>query len=256
MRAVRRPAVGDGVEGFAGFHRRRVVPTAVGAEERVALRVEAGEFFRAGEIREVIAALAVFGLVVDDPVHDFDLAGAEIALEVGRVVLSVPETELDAGKERKLGGLGAPVRHREFPDFQRFTERHEISGLRLDLVAARTDGGVAHAVAAFVLVELGARGLPRWRPELVGVVVADIEVAPADIERRVVVAVPGQAAQARVAVKGIAAGGVGDEAEIGFAAEVIDPRQRGVGLGDDVFALLVVKMSVLHKKRIAVGFGN
>jgi hypothetical protein len=130
----------------------------------------------------------------------------------------------------------AAVGHREFPDFQRLAERHEISGLRLDLVVARTDGGVAHAVAAFVFVELGARRLPGRRPELAGVVVADVEIAPADIERRVVVAVAGQAAQARVAVKGIAAGGVRDDAEIRFAAEVIDPRQRRVGLGDDVFA--------------------
>ena len=255
MRAVRRPAVRDGIEGFAGFHRRRIVPTAVRAQKRVALRIETGEFFRTGEIREVVAPLAVLGLVVDDPVHNFDLAGAEIALEVRGVVLRIPETELDARKNRKLRGFAAPVRHREFPDFQRFAERHEIGGLRLDFVATRTDGSVAHAVAAFVLVEFGARRLPRWRPELVGVVVADIEVAPADIKRRVVVAVAGQAAEARVAVKRVAARSVGDEAEIGFAAEIIDPRQRGVGLGDDVFALLVVKMSVLHKRMIAIEFG-
>ena len=246
VRTVRRPAVRDGVEGFAGFHRRRVVPTAVGAEERVALRVETGELFRAGEIREMVAALAILGLVVDDPVHDLDLAGAEIALEVGGVVLRVPEAKLDAGKKRELRGFVAVIGHREFPDFQRFTQRHEICGLRLDLAVARTDGGIAHAVAAFVFVQLGARRLPGRRPEFAGVVVAEVEVTPTDIERRIVVAVPGQAAQAGIPVEGIAAGGVGDDAEIRFAAEVIDPRQRGIGLGDDVFAIVVVKVSVTH----------
>ena len=118
--------------------------------------------------------------------------------------------------------------------------------LRLNLLVRRTDDGVAHAMAAFVFVELGARRLPRRRPEFAAVVVAQIKIAPAEIERRVVVAIAGQAAQPGVAVKGIAAGGVRDDAEIGFAAEIIDPRQRRVGPGDDVFAVLVVKVSVTH----------
>ncbi len=106
VRAVRRPAVRDGVEGFAVFHRRRVVPTAIGAEKRVALRVETGEFLRAGEIREMVAPLAILGLVVDDAVHDLNLAGAEIALEVGGVVLGIPKAELDAGKNAKASPAG------------------------------------------------------------------------------------------------------------------------------------------------------
>jgi len=48
----------------------------------------------------VIAPLAVFGLVVDDLILNLDLAGAEIALEVGGVVLRVPKTEFDA-RERE-----------------------------------------------------------------------------------------------------------------------------------------------------------
>ena len=102
VRADRRPAVGDRVERLAALDRRRVVPTAVGAQERVALGVEAGQLGRAGEIGEVVAPLAILGLVVDDLVFDLDLAGAEVALEIGGVVLRVPEAELDAGEEREL----------------------------------------------------------------------------------------------------------------------------------------------------------
>ena len=246
MRTVRRPAVRNRVEGFATLHCRRIVPTAVGAEERVALRIETGELFRAGEIREVVAALAILGLVVDDTVHDFDLAGAEIALEVGGVILGVPQAELDAGKNGELRRLFAAIRHLELPDLQRLAERHEIAGPRVDLVVTGTDDGVAHAVAAFVIVQLGPRGLPGRRPELPRVVVPDVEIAPAEIKRRVVVAVARQPAQARIAVKGIPAGGVGDDAEVGFTTQIVDPRQRGVGPGDDVFATLVVKVSVTH----------
>ena len=246
VRAVRRPAMRDGIERLPLLHRRRVVPTAIGAKECIALRVEAGKFFRAGEIREVIAALAILGLVIDDPVHNLDLAGAEIALEVGGVILGVPETELDTGENGEPGRFFAAVGHLEFPDLQRFAHRHKITRLRLNLVTARTDDGIAHAVAAFVPVQFGPRGLPGGRPKPAGIVVAEIEVASAKIERGIVVAVARQAAQAGVPVKGIAAGGVRDEAEIGFAAEVIDPRQRGVGLGDDVFPFIVVEMSKTH----------
>jgi len=63
-------------------------------------------------------------------------------------------------------------------------------------------------VAALVFVQSGPRGLPRRRPELGGVVVAQVEVAPAVIKRRVVVAVTRDAAQARIAVVRVAAGGV------------------------------------------------
>ena len=150
-------------------------------------------------------------------------------------------------KMDKLRRLLAAVGDGEFPDFQGFAHRDEVAGLRLDLAASGGDEGIAHAVAAFVLVKRGARRLPRGRPEFAGVIVADIKIAPAEIKRSVVVAIAGEAAQAGVAVEGIAAGGVGDDAEIRLAAEIIDPRQRGVGLGDDVFPLAVVEMSKFHK---------
>ena len=140
----------------------------------------------------------------------------------------------------------AVVGHLELPDFQCFPKRHEIGHLRLDPVMGRADDGIAHAVAAFVLFELGLGRLPGRRPEFAVVVVADIQITAADIKRRVVVAVARQAAQARIAVERVAARGVRDDAKVRLAAEVIDPRQRGVGLGDDVFATLVVKMSVTH----------
>ena len=123
-------------------------------------------------------------------------------------------------------------------------------------VVGGADDGVAHAVAAGVVVELGARGLPGRRPEFAGVVVAQVDVAPAEIERHVVVAVAREAAQAGVAIKGVAAGGVGDDSEIGLAAEVIDPGQRRVGLGDHVLAVVVVKISVLHPKPPIEGEGK
>ena len=58
------------------------------------------------------------------------------------------------------------IGHRELPDFQVLVERDEVASVRLDAVVVRADDGVAHAVAAGVVLELVARGLPRGRPEL------------------------------------------------------------------------------------------
>ncbi len=59
-----------------------------------------------------------------------------------------------------------------------------------------------------------------------------------------------QPAQARVAIEAISAGGVGDDAEEVLAAEIINPRQRRIGTGDDVFTVGVVKMSVGILRRV------
>jgi len=177
----------------------------------------------------MMAALAVFGLVIDDAADDFDLAGAEVALEIRGVVLRVPEAELDAGKYGKPGRTAAAVGDPEFPDLKRFTQRHEVGGLRLDLAIAGADDRVTQAMAALVAIQLAARGLPRWRPEFTVGAVAEIQVTPAIIERGVVVAIARQPAQPGVAIERIAAGCVGDNPEIGFAAQVIDPRQWVLG---------------------------
>ena len=49
----------------------------------------------------MVAPLAVLGLVIDDAVLDLDLADRVVALEVRRVVLCVPEAELDGAEQRQ-----------------------------------------------------------------------------------------------------------------------------------------------------------
>ena len=92
---------------LAGFDGGGRVPTAIAAQKRFALGIEAGQGLRAGEVGEVIAALAVLGFVIDDAVFHFHLAGVEVALEVGGVVLGIPQTELDARRRRRCVALVA-----------------------------------------------------------------------------------------------------------------------------------------------------
>ncbi len=95
----RRPTVGDGVGGLPLSYRKWIVVTAIGAEECLTLRVEAGEGSRAGEVGEVVAPFPVFGFVVEDAIFNFHLADVEVALVVGGVVPGVPQAKFNGGEE-------------------------------------------------------------------------------------------------------------------------------------------------------------
>ena len=138
MRADRLPAVGDRVaDDCPRSTAMRAIPAAVWAQERLALGVEAGERLGAGEVGEVVAPLAVLGLVVDHAVLDLDLADAIVALEVGRVVLRVPQAELDRGEERQAGRPSARSLVRRTCQTSRVSpERHEVARLDRDAVQA------------------------------------------------------------------------------------------------------------------------
>ena len=84
------PAEGDGIGGIAAFDYRGLVPAAIRAKERLALRVESDYRLRAGKVCKVVAAFAVLGLVIDDSVFDFHLPGIKVALKVRRIVLCIP----------------------------------------------------------------------------------------------------------------------------------------------------------------------
>ena len=75
-------------------HGARLAKTIVRAEEAFAIGVEAVDRRIDGVNGKVVAALTVFRLVIDRAAFDFDLAGGEIALEIGRIVLRVPQAEL------------------------------------------------------------------------------------------------------------------------------------------------------------------
>src|ERR1035438_9887129 len=90
---------------------------------------------------------------------------------------------------------------RELPDLKVLVERHEVARAGLDAQIAGADDAVTQAMASGVVLDIGARGLPRGRPEFARVVVAQINVAAAEIEGNVVIAVTRDAPQAPVAVE-------------------------------------------------------
>ena len=76
------------------FYHFGALKTTVRSQERVPLGVETGERLRAGEISEVVPALAVLRFVVNDAPLHFHLADGKVPLEVGGVVLGVPQAKL------------------------------------------------------------------------------------------------------------------------------------------------------------------
>jgi hypothetical protein len=66
------------------------------------------------------------------------------------------------------------------------------------------------------------------------------------VQRRVIVAVAGQAAHPGIPVKAVTARRVGDQTEEVLAAKVVDPGQGRLRGGDDVFLVPVIKISELH----------
>ena len=166
VRAAGRPAVGDRAGRGAPFHDHGPVKAAVRPEEGLTLRVEAGQRLGAGEIGEMVAALAVLGLVVDDAPLDLDLADVVIALEVGGVVLRVPQAELDRREDRQIDGFFAVVGEPEPPDLEVRAQRDKIQRLSADAAITRRDGRVRQPVAALVGGEVALGRLPGGRPEL------------------------------------------------------------------------------------------
>ena len=94
----RLPAISNRVIRLALFHSAWAIPAAPGPKEILPLGVEAFQLLGTGEEREVFAAFAVLGLVINDLVDDLDLAGGKIALEIGEVVERFPQAEFGRGE--------------------------------------------------------------------------------------------------------------------------------------------------------------
>ena len=88
-------------------------------------------------------------------------------------------------------------------------------------------------MAALVEIELRLDRRPARIPDRA--VVGDIEVPAAHVDRHIVVAVTGDAAQTGILIEAVAAGGVGDQGKESLRSEVIDPRIRRPRRLDDVF---------------------
>ena len=193
---------------------------------------------------EVVASVAVFGLVVDGGAYYLNAAGGEVSLEVCAVVLSVPEAPLC--ERPQLEGLGgtALVGENQLLNLAVVVLRNEESSLSLESVLLAGDDGVAHAVAALVAVELGLYRGPAGVPDSVAVL--DVEVSSAHVDGDVVIAITCDTAQTSVLIEAVAACGIGYQRKESLCSEVVYPRIGGTGRSNDILTFFVVKMTEFH----------
>ena len=215
----------------------------VDADELVARGVVAVDLPCAAEERVVVAALAVLGLVVDCAALDLDFADRVGALVVRHVVQCFEEAELDVRKETQLLGLLGLVADGDFPDLEILAGRYEHQLLDLDAILLAGDAGVAKAMAALEGIEFGAGRFPTGIPDRLALL--HIQEAAVVIHRVVVVAITREATELGVLPEGVAARGLRRHAEELVLAEIIQPGQGRVWACDNIFAVGVVKVSVV-----------
>ena len=190
-------------------HGIRIGKLIIEADERLTVGVEALDRNVHTVEGVVIAALAVFGLVVDHRVLDFDLTGREIALEVLHVGRCIPQAPLGKGEQLEALHLIAVVGERELLHLGPCVQGHKEQHRCLDTVLAARDAGVVHAMTTLIAVERRLAGLPSRVPH--GAAIVDVEVAAAVVHRHAVVAVARQAAELGILVEAVAAGRVGNQ---------------------------------------------
>jgi len=126
VRTHGRPAVRDGIGRHTAAHDEGCVPTAIGTQKYLTRRVVSRRLKGTGKVGEMVAALPVLGLVIDNAFLHLDLAGGEVALEVGDVIPGIPETELQGREDRQLRRCVPIVGQDKTPNLEIAVKRHKV----------------------------------------------------------------------------------------------------------------------------------
>ncbi len=157
----------------------------------------------------MITSVSVLCYVVDSRTFDLNTACREVSLEVCAVVLSIPETPFSDREDREALSFLAFICENYLLNFAVIVLRNEESNFSLESVLFTLDDGVAHTVAALILIQLclyrGPAGVPY------STVIVDIEVTSAHIKRHVVIAVTCDTSETCILVEAVTACCVGDE---------------------------------------------
>ena len=239
------------------------VKAAVDAEEFLAVAVIAGDFAAelghpppsrlvpVGEIARVLGQPRA-RRSQDAAILPHRLGDVLGVLEVQGILQQAPlGRELAEREHAQPARTLAGVRDRQPPVLEVLLQRHEVCRHCPDTAPLALDHRVAEAETRGgpVLVERLAHGLPCGRPEVAAVAVAQVKLAAGHVHRHGVVAVPQETPRRRRAREAVAAGVVGDDGAVAARTEVIGPRPRRVGAGDDIFPGSVVKVSVVHRMK-------
>ena len=209
MRADRSPAACHGILGSTGDNHLGSGILSVCAEEGIAVGVKTCDRSVDRIERVVIAALAVFRLVVNCGTVNLYLTGGKITLEVRHVIHGVPEAEFHVGENGERLWRAAVVGECELVDLAAVVDRNKSGQLCGEIILGTAEGGISHAVMALIGIQLGLCGHPSRIPDCIAFL--NIVVMTVAVERDVVIAVSGQTQELCVFIKTVSAAGVGDQ---------------------------------------------
>jgi hypothetical protein len=81
----------------------------------------------------VVAPLSILRFMIDHPIDHLNFACREVALEIGGIVPSIPQAELDRRIDREVSRLITVVGEANFPNLEVLTQGYEIANLGFDL---------------------------------------------------------------------------------------------------------------------------
>ncbi|MNC29163.1 hypothetical protein D3C75_774040 [compost metagenome] len=244
MGADWRPAGGYRVLCLSGSDHLRVVQSVEHAEEGFTVSVEAGQRFIYRIESVVVSALTVFGFVIDNRILDFNLTNAQVALEVGHIIMGIPQTELGKGEQLNCFLNIASVLNDEAVYFGIMAHRYKSKLVNGDTIALTSDGSVAKTVAALVEIEVTLNRHPARSPEIT--IVMQVVVAAAIVQRNIVIPVTGKSSHACITVEGVTAGSIRNKTEKLLVTEVVDPWIRCFWGVNYILFTSVVKSSEFH----------
>lgn len=147
-----------------------------------------------------------------------------------------------------MPGPGTAVAQRDFVDLAARARGDEKEHFGPQAVLFTRDAGIAHSMPARIEIQGRAAGFPAGIPDRIAVL--DIEVAASAVHRHTVVAVAQNAAEAGVTAETVAARRIGNQGKEVIGAQIVDPGPGRCRVGDDVFPLRIVEMTVLFHIRI------
>ena len=243
----RRPAVCEGIGSLTVRNSLRIAEAVIETDEGIAVGIISVDRVVHGIESVMVTSVSVFGLMVNRRAFDFHASGREVSLEVGAVVLCIPEAPFREGEELECFGRITFVGQNELLDFAVIILRNEEGCFRLQSVLLTGNYGIAHTVAALIEIERSLDRRPAGVPD--GAVVGNIEISAAHINRDIIIAIAGNTAQTCVLIEMIAARGIGNQRKESLCTEVVDPRIRSLGRLNDVFFVRVIEVTeFLHEK--------
>ena len=251
-RTDRCPPVGYAARATAAENCRRLCRAAVDADKSVSRRVEGIRSAVCPQKCIVITPLAVFRFMVDGIGSDFHFTGRKIALEIGSVIHGVPKAEFGIRENINFLFLFPDVGNCYPAEQTGFTTRHQHLLCSQNALLFAFKNRIAQPVAAAIGIDVSLHRLPGDIPDLACRFQVNMEAVL--IQRAGIIAVAGNAAQARILIKAVAASRIGDKRKKILAAEIVNPGKRRFWSLNNIFALFVIKISELHKRRASVLF--